>query len=234
MQYRSQPQRTWWFPAVAIALVVALSWAPVVAAGVSAADSQSPAEARAFTPRVSDSDAVEKVALTSGKAQVVTLTSSLPKRYAPLPRPKPVEPAASGDRSSSAGSAVASARTRVARSVRTQPAAPEPQSQKNTPVAPAAPEPKDNDEGSGGDESAQAKSILASLIAQHPILAGTTVSFGSTPGGYQAVAYFKSGRILVSPNHRASLRTILRHEVWHIIDWRDNNHIDWGENIPPK
>jgi len=58
------------------------------------------------------------------------------------------------------------------------------------------------------------------------------VSIGRTPGGYQAVCYFKSGRILVSPTHTASLRTIMNHEVWHIIDWRDNGRIDWGEAVP--
>ncbi len=87
---------------------------------------------------------------------------------------------------------------------------------------------------SNTDELSQAKAILAGLIAKYPILAGTTVSIGTTPGGYQAVAYYQSGRILVNPSHTASLSTILNHEVWHIIDWRDNGQIDWGENIPPK
>lgn len=87
---------------------------------------------------------------------------------------------------------------------------------------------------SSGDELSQAKSILAGLIARYPILAGTTVSFGSTPGGAQAVAYYMSGRIIINPNHTASLSTLLNHEVWHVIDWRDNGRIDWGENIPPK
>ncbi len=87
---------------------------------------------------------------------------------------------------------------------------------------------------SSGDELSQARSILAGLVARYPILAGTTVAFGSTPGGYQAVAYYQSGRILISTSHTASLSTILNHEVWHIIDWRDNGTIDWGENIPPK
>jgi hypothetical protein len=87
---------------------------------------------------------------------------------------------------------------------------------------------------SSTDELSQARAILAGLIAKYPILAGTTVTMGTTPGGYQAVAYYQSGRIIVSPTHTASLSTILNHEVWHIIDWRDNGQIDWGENIPPK
>ncbi|PKQ36916.1 MAG: hypothetical protein CVT59_10540 [Actinobacteria bacterium HGW-Actinobacteria-1] len=81
-------------------------------------------------------------------------------------------------------------------------------------------------------ELAEAKSILAGLIAKYPILKGTTVSIGTTPGGYQAVAYYQSGRIIVSSSHTASLSRILTHEVWHIIDWRDNGRIDWGENVP--
>lgn len=84
-----------------------------------------------------------------------------------------------------------------------------------------------------GDKLAQAQSILSGLIAKYPILAGTTVTIGDARG-YQAIAYYQSGRIVVSKSHTASLSTILNHEVWHIIDWRDNNKIDWGENVPPK
>lgn len=84
-----------------------------------------------------------------------------------------------------------------------------------------------------GDELAEAQAILAGLIGQYPILAGTTVSIGDA-NGYQAIAYYKSGRIVISPTHTASLSRILNHEVWHVIDWRDNGVIDWGENVPPK
>jgi hypothetical protein len=85
----------------------------------------------------------------------------------------------------------------------------------------------------GNSELAQAQSILAGLVAQHPILKGTTVEFGDARG-YQAIAYYQSGRIVISPTHTASLNTILNHEIWHIIDWRDNGRIDWGENVPPR
>lgn len=84
-----------------------------------------------------------------------------------------------------------------------------------------------------GSELSQARSILAGLIAKHPILKGTTVSFGDARG-YQAIALYTSGRIIISPSHTASLSRILNHEVWHIIDWRDNGKIDWGENVPPR
>jgi predicted SprT family Zn-dependent metalloprotease len=65
------------------------------------------------------------------------------------------------------------------------------------------------------------------------VLAGATVSFGDARG-YQAICYYKSGRIVISPSHTASLERIIGHEIWHIIDWRDNGRIDWGENVPPK
>jgi hypothetical protein len=84
-----------------------------------------------------------------------------------------------------------------------------------------------------GSELSQARSILAGLIAKHPSLRGTTVSFGDARG-YQAIALYTSGRIIISPSHTASLSRILNHEVWHIIDWRDNGTIDWGENVPPR
>lgn len=84
-----------------------------------------------------------------------------------------------------------------------------------------------------GSELSRARSILAGLIASHPILKGTTVSFGDARG-YQAIALYTSGRIIISPSHTATLSRILNHEVWHIIDWRDNGTIDWGENVPPR
>ncbi len=81
---------------------------------------------------------------------------------------------------------------------------------------------------------AQARAILAGLIRKYPILRGTTVEFGPTPNNAQAVAYYTSGEIVINPNHRASLERIITHEVWHIIDWRDNGRIDWWENVPPR
>ena len=84
-----------------------------------------------------------------------------------------------------------------------------------------------------GDELSKAQSILASYISKYPILSGTTVSFGDAQG-YQAICYYKSGRIVISSSHTASLDRIIGHEIWHVIDWRDNGVIDWGENVPPK
>ena len=79
----------------------------------------------------------------------------------------------------------------------------------------------------------EAQAILNRYIAKYPILKGSTVSFGDAKG-YQAICYYKSGRIVISPTHTRSLETIIGHEIWHIIDWRDNGVIDWGENVPPK
>lgn len=84
-----------------------------------------------------------------------------------------------------------------------------------------------------GDELAQAQSLLAGYIAQYPILAGSTVSFGDAKG-QQAISYPVSGRIVISPTHTRSVSAIITHEIWHIIDYRDNGVLDWGENIPPS
>jgi hypothetical protein len=84
---------------------------------------------------------------------------------------------------------------------------------------------------SSGSELSRARALLAAQIRRHPILKGTTVTFGNAHG-YQAIAYYTSGRIVISPNHTASLSRIISHEVWHVIDWRDNGKIDWGERVP--
>jgi hypothetical protein len=84
-----------------------------------------------------------------------------------------------------------------------------------------------------GSELSKARSILSGYVARYPILAGASVSFGDARG-YQAICYYKSGRIVISASHSASLERIIGHEIWHIIDWRDNGKIDWGENVPPR
>jgi hypothetical protein len=78
----------------------------------------------------------------------------------------------------------------------------------------------------------RARAILAGYVAKYPILKGTTVEFGDARG-HQAIALYKSGRIIISPTHTASLERIIGHEIWHIIDWRDNGQINWGESVPP-
>lgn len=83
----------------------------------------------------------------------------------------------------------------------------------------------------GSGDLARARKLLQAQIRRYPILKGTTVEFGDARG-YQAIAYYRSGRIVISRTHTASLSRIIAHEVWHIIDWRDNNRMDWGEDVP--
>lgn len=91
----------------------------------------------------------------------------------------------------------------------------------NLPVAPAT------------GPQAEAQAIVNSLIARNPYLqqGPVTVTFGDAKG-YQAITYYTTGQIILSASHTASLDVILKHECGHIIDWRDNGRIDWGENIP--
>jgi hypothetical protein len=79
---------------------------------------------------------------------------------------------------------------------------------------------------------AVAEADLAHYVQVYPLLAGTTVEMGNA-SGYQAISYFSAGRIVISPSHTASVDVIMAHEIWHVIDWRDNGVIDWGENVPP-
>jgi hypothetical protein len=80
----------------------------------------------------------------------------------------------------------------------------------------------------------RADRFLARLKTDHRYLDGVTVVFGDTPKGEQAVAYYTQARIVVNPVHAASVEDILAHEVWHVIDWRDNGRLDWGESLPPR
>jgi hypothetical protein len=83
------------------------------------------------------------------------------------------------------------------------------------------------------DEADRAPRILDDLRAKYRYLDGVTVSLGTTPRGEQAVAYYTEDRIVIDRAHEASIEKILAHEVWHIIDWRDNGRLDWGEDLPP-
>lgn len=111
------------------------------------------------------------------------------------------------------------------------PLAPKAEAATYKPKATSSPAPARPTASVGG--LARAQAILATYVARYPILEGATVTFGDAHG-YQAICYYKSGRIVISPTHTASLEKILAHEVWHIIDWRDNGQIDWGEKVPPR
>lgn len=65
-------------------------------------------------------------------------------------------------------------------------------------------------------EEGDAWSILASYG-----LSGVSLSFGETYG-YEAIAYYKSGHIVINPNHTTSLSTLIAHEVDHIIAYRQS------------
>jgi putative cell wall-binding protein len=76
-----------------------------------------------------------------------------------------------------------------------------------------------------------AQELVDGHIKICPILAGTTVDYGDAKG-YQAISYYQSGRIVVNPNHTAPLKDIIVHEIYHVLDWRDNGRMDWGESVP--
>lgn len=66
------------------------------------------------------------------------------------------------------------------------------------------------------NEEGDAWAILASYG-----LEGVSLSFGETYG-YEAISYYKSGHIVISPTHTYSLSTLIAHEVNHIIAWRQS------------
>ncbi len=79
----------------------------------------------------------------------------------------------------------------------------------------------------------RARELLEEYQRTYRLLDGVTVEGGETPEGHQAVAYYRTGRIVISPERYVSIERIMAHEIWHIIDWRDNGRIDWGEDVPP-
>jgi putative cell wall-binding protein len=75
------------------------------------------------------------------------------------------------------------------------------------------------------------QNMVDDRIKKCPILTGTIADYGDAKG-YQAITYYMSGKIVISPSHTADLTRIVNHEIYHVVDWRDNGKIDWGENIP--
>jgi hypothetical protein len=100
-------------------------------------------------------------------------------------------------------------------------------------TAPVATQSGKESVGDAVSDTRRANEILDVLKARYRSLDGVTVVLGETPRGEQAIAYYTEGRIVVSRSHSVSLDKILAHEIWHIIDWRDNGQLDWHENIPP-
>ena len=97
-------------------------------------------------------------------------------------------------------------------------------------VAVASDEP---DPAPGPDITERAMQLLAEHAGVYRHLEGVTIHEGPTPKSEQAVSYYTDGEIVVSPDHTATLEDIVAHEIWHVIDWRDNGRMDWGEQVPP-
>jgi len=100
----------------------------------------------------------------------------------------------------------------------------------------ASPATSGTDDGPTYDVAAdtlEAQATLADLAAKYRLLDDATVVLGFTPDDMEAVAYYTEGQIVINTAHSVSIATILKHEVWHVIDWRDNGRIDWGEDLPP-
>jgi hypothetical protein len=173
--------------------------------------------ASALDPDVPVVSAAGKTGADTASAEVrAGYTTPLVKAKAPLPKP-----------------AVRTARTPSgARSSSSSSSQPKVGAAPAGPAKPAAAAPKPA--ASSSSTLAQARSLLASRIAMYPILKGATVEIGDTKGNASAICYYKSGRIVINANHKASLERIINHEIWHIIDWRDNGQINWGESVPPS
>ncbi len=155
----------------------------------------------------------EKIAAPEADVAFFTQASKRPAK-AKAPLPKPVV-AKSATRSTSTRTSGTSTASRPASGSATQASAPAAQA-------------------SSGDKLAQARSILANRARTWKYVSGTTVEFGDTRGNPQAIVYYKSKRIIINPNHTASLERIIDHEIWHIIDWHHNGQINWGEAVPPS
>ncbi len=82
-------------------------------------------------------------------------------------------------------------------------------------------------------DTRRANEVLGKLKATHRYLDDVTVTVGTTPRGEEAVAYYTSGEIVISRDHTVGIDKILGHEIWHVIDWRDNGQLDWKESLPP-
>jgi len=108
------------------------------------------------------------------------------------------------------------------------------------PVVASAPLTTDTHNAGGAAESGapndayRAKLAYERLSTKYRLLGDVTVTIGDTPNGEQAVAYYTESQIVVSRTHTVDIDVILAHEVWHIIDWRDNGRLDWGEDLPPS
>ena len=49
----------------------------------------------------------------------------------------------------------------------------------------------------------------------------TSIAYGDTHG-YEAISYYKTGYIVINPNHTYSLYTLVAHEINHIVAYRES------------
>jgi len=103
-----------------------------------------------------------------------------------------------------------------------------------TTTSPGAPDTGSVAESGAPNDAYLAKLAYERLSTKYRLLGDVTVTIGDTPNGEQAVAYYTESQIVVSRTHTVDIDVILAHEVWHIIDWRDNGRLDWGEDLPPS
>jgi len=109
-------------------------------------------------------------------------------------------------------------------------AEPAPRSEAAPLAAAEAPKPASSDVE---DETLKANEVFDGLAAQYQHLDGVKIVMGETPKGEEAVSYYTVGEIVIDRDHTVSIEKILAHEIWHVIDWRDNGRLDWGEDLPP-
>jgi hypothetical protein len=83
-------------------------------------------------------------------------------------------------------------------------------------------------------ETRYAIRALDRLADRYRYLDDVSVVLGTTPNGEEAVSYYKQGVIMLSTKRTVSIDRLLAHEIWHVIDWRDNGRLDWGEDLPPS
>lgn len=89
------------------------------------------------------------------------------------------------------------------------------------------------DSGERARDLRAARDALAEYAGTYRYLDGVEVTIGETPAGQEAVAFYATGRIVIDREHTVAVREILAHEIWHVIDYRDNGALDWGEQVPP-
>ena len=82
-------------------------------------------------------------------------------------------------------------------------------------------------------EQKRVDELMATYARRISGLDGIHVTMGQTPQGEEAVAYYTANQIVIDTEHKVDIEKILAHEIWHIVDFRDNGRLDWGEDLPP-